>query len=155
MDIDEILKEYDMVFYINECLSSDLSIEYIPICYTPLVCAVNTMSDLNKYSSIGKEKLKGHTVGFFSNGLSEDLNKLRSLFETDEQIHLKDINYSITLKEDDEVIVIPEVFSSLFTFLNIIPMTPEFKITSGLYYRSDIKDVNAEFIDFCEDNFKN
>lgn len=155
LDIDEILKEYDMVFYINECLSSDLSIEYIPICYTPLVCAVNTMSDLNKYSSIGKEELKGHTVGFFSNGLSEDLNKLRSLFETDEQIHLKDINYSITLKEDDEVIVIPEVFSSLFTFLNIIPMTPEFKITSGLYYRSDIKDVNAEFIDFCEDNFKN
>ena len=144
-----------MVFYINECLSSDLSIEYIPICYTPLVCAVKDTSDLNQYSVIGTEELKGYTVGFFSESLSEELNEIKhSILEIDHQILLKEINYSITLKEEDEVIIIPEIFSSLFTFLNIIPMTPEFKITSGLYCRSDIKDVNAEFIDFCKDNFE-
>lgn len=64
-----------MVFYFNECLKVGLPIKYVPNCFTPLVCAVNTMSYLNKYSLIGKEELKGHTVGFFSDGLSEDLNK--------------------------------------------------------------------------------
>ena len=155
LNIDEILKEFDMVFYINECLKPGSPIKYLPICYTPLVCAVSAMSDLNKYSVIGRRELEGHIVGFFSDGLSEDLNKIRYLFETDNLIHLKDINYSITLKEDDEVIVIPEVFSSLFTFLNIIPMTPEFKMTSGLYYRKDIDSMNAEFINFCIDHFDN
>lgn len=155
IEMDEILKEFDIALYINECLDPALPICYTPICNTGLVCAVKESSDLNKHKIIGRKELEGHTVGFFSDGLSEDLNKIRNLFETDNLIHLKDINYSITLKEDDEVIVIPDVFSSLFTFLNIIPMKPEFKITSGLYYRSDIDAVSAEFINFCKDHFDN
>lgn len=128
IEMDEILKEFDMALYINECLDHTLPICYTPIFHTALVCAVKESSDLNEYNIIGRKELEGHTVGFFSNGLSEELNKIRDLFETDDMIRLKDINYSITLKEDDEVIVIPEVFSSLFTFLNIIPMTPELKL---------------------------
>lgn len=75
-----------MMFYVNENLSFGSSIQYTPLCYTPLVCAVKSSSDLNKYKTIGIKELKGHTVGLFEKNFSVELDNVRKMLEMEKKI---------------------------------------------------------------------
>ena len=147
-----VFEKYDMMFYINEYLDSDLSVLYTPICYTPLMCAVKETSDLNQYSVIGTEELKGHTVGFFTEELSPELNRIRNLLEQ-EHICIVDMDLSLTPKLDYEVIIIPEIIAIGFTYMKFIPMTPEFKISAGIYSKKSNDPIINEFLNYCHLNF--
>ena len=143
-----VLEKYDMMFYINEYLDPEFSVLYTPVCYTPLVCAVKDTSDLNQFSVIGTEELKGHTVGFFTNDLSPELNQIRNLLEK-ENICTVDMDLLLTPKTNYEAVIIPEIISIGFTYMKFIPMAPKFKISAGIYSKKSNDRIINEFLNYC------
>lgn len=150
LNMNEILSKYDLAFFFKENIVPVSSISYIPICYTPLVCAVNSISDLNKHSEIGVEELKGHDVGFLYTELNPDLTVVNKMLKENNRINIKNIDMTDLLNTDYEVMIIPEPFKAVVVYPTIIPMTSEFKISSGLYFKYGEKKIVDEFVSFAK-----
>lgn len=150
LNMNEILSKYNLAFFFKENIIPVSSISYMPICYTPLVCAVKRISDLNSYGKIGLEELEGHDIGFLYTELNPDLTVVSKMLKKNNQINIKKFDMADLVSTDYEAMIIPEPFKAAVAYSTIIPMTSEFKITSGLYFKWGEKKIVDEFVSFAK-----